>query len=183
MTPPCFPRRWLIALALTAGITGCASAPLDKPIKLDKVDKGPGTLTEARQYLQGRWTLMSMDVFPPNQAPLHGVASGNMVYDDYANMTVYMQFTEEAAKLAQQIGIPLQNGVLSTTGKTVIDINSHAISYVLEGQDALRPPTNPLDTNRPRYWEANGNTLTLRTKDDAGSVLSVSVWRKETGKN
>jgi hypothetical protein len=65
-----------------------------------------------------------------------------------------------------------------TTGRTVIDISNHAISYVFEGQDAVRQPTHPLDTNRPRYWEVNGNMLTLRTKDDNGTVLMVSVWRK-----
>jgi hypothetical protein len=162
-------------------VSACPSAPLDKPIKLGKVEKGPGTLTEARQYLQGHWSLVSMDLFPPNEAAIHAAATGTMVYDEYANMRVDLQLKPQTARLAEQIGIPAPDGVVSTNGRTVIDIGNHSISYVLEGQDALRPPKHPLDINRPRYWEVSGNTLTLRTKDDNGAILSVSVWRKDTG--
>jgi hypothetical protein len=33
--------------------------------------------------------------------------------------------------------------------------------------------------NRPRYWEVNGDLLTLTTKDDNGTPLSVAKWQRE----
>jgi hypothetical protein len=33
--------------------------------------------------------------------------------------------------------------------------------------------------SRPRYWERDGNTLTLTTKDDKGQPLSVGKWQKQ----
>jgi len=171
--------RFLTCAVLAATLSGCAGAPSQRNIPLGKVNTGPGTLTEARQYLQGQWTLLSFDLFPPNDAPVHAAATGTMVYDEFSNMKVDLQLTPEAAALAERIGIPAPNGIVSTTGRTVIDINSRSISYVLNGQEPFRPATHPLDMNRPRYWDVKGDTLTLRTKDESGKVLSVSVWQKQ----
>jgi hypothetical protein len=176
MTAP--PLRFLIALAFGLALTGCAGAPIDKPLPMGPVNTGPGTLTQAREYLQGHWTLLSFEIYPPNHEPIRAAATGTMVYDEFSNMNVDLQLNPEAARLAEQIGIPAPDGAVKTSGRTVIDINSRSISYVLEGQDSFRPPTHPLDMNRPRYWDVKGNTLTLRTKDESGKVVSVSVWEK-----
>jgi len=32
---------------------------------------------------------------------------------------------------------------------------------------------------RPRYWQVEGDVLTLTTRDAAGKPLSVGVWRKQ----
>jgi hypothetical protein len=170
--------RFIAVAVLVATAIACAPKPSQKVFTKSPVSAGPGTITQARQYLEGRWTLVSMDLFPPNQAPIHVVGSGTLVYDDFANMTVDLTLDPATAALFERIGISAPGGVISTTGRTVIDMQSRALSYVLEGQAAVRPPTHPLDTNRPRYWEVEGNTLTLRTKDADGTVLSVAVWRK-----
>jgi hypothetical protein len=47
---------------------------------------------------------------------------------------------------------------------------------MLEGQPAAG--TGPLATSRPRYWQVDGNLLTLTTKDDAGRPTSIGRWRK-----
>jgi hypothetical protein len=135
-------------------------------------------MEQARKYLQGHWVLVSMEFSPPSQPPIHDAATGSMTYDDFGNMDVELRLSPATAKLAAGIGMDAPNGVVSTKGRTVIDINNHSISYVLEGQPAVRPAMSPLDTNRPRYWEVNGNQLTLRTKDENGTVLSTTVWRK-----
>jgi hypothetical protein len=139
-----------------------------------------GTLTDARSRLTGTWTLVSFDLFPPGEAPIQGAASGGtMIYDEYSNLKVDLRLTPGALKLAQKIGIPVTpEGAINTTGHAVIDLQRKALSYVLEGEKPLRQARHPLDTNLPRYWEVNGNELTLRTKDEKGTVLSVSVWRK-----
>jgi hypothetical protein len=94
------------------------------------------------------------------------------------HLNVNLRLTPESARLFTRLGVPVTDGVVSTTGRTVIDMSQHALSYVLPGQPAVRPPTHPLDLNLPRYWEAGIDTLTLRTRDEKGTVLSVSVWKK-----
>jgi len=32
--------------------------------------------------------------------------------------------------------------------------------------------------SRPRYWQVDGDVLTLTTKDNAGNPASVGRWRK-----
>ena len=175
--------RPVVCLSIAAGLaTACAAAPRGRPIPGPRIDTGPGSLAEARKYLEGTWSLVSMDVFPPKQPPIHVVGSGTMRYDDFANMTVDLRVDPKTESLLEQIGISAPNGVVSTTGRTTINLANKTLSYVLEGQAVIRPATHPLDTNRPRYWEADGatNTLTIRTKDDNGTVLSVAVWRKES---
>jgi len=139
-----------------------------------------GTLTDARSRLSGTWTLVSLDLFPPGEPPIHGAATGIMSYDEYSNLKVDLRLTPASVKLAQKIGIPMTpDGSVSTTGHAVIDLERRALSYVLEGQKPMRQALHPLDTNLPRYWELKGDELTLRTRDDKGTVLSVSVWRKK----
>ena len=172
---------WMrLALVCWVMVTvSCAGAPRQRPLPIGATNKGPGTVTQAREYLQGRWSLVSMELFPPNEPAIHVVGSGQLVYDDFANMTVDLRVDEATARLFERIGIAAPNGVISTTGRTLVDMTSRTLSYALEGQQAVRPATHPLDTNRPRYWEVDGKTLTLRTKDDSGKVISVAVWRKE----
>jgi len=170
----------LLASALLLLVSSCAKAPLDRPLPRSKVDTGMGTLTDARSRLTGTWTLVSFDLFPPGEPPIKAAASGGtMTYDEYSNLKVDLRLTPAAAKLAQKIGIPLSpEGSISTVGHAVIDLERRALSYVLEGESPMRQARHPLDTNLPRYWELNGTDLTLRTKDEKGTILSVSIWRK-----
>ena len=46
----------LIAAALVA-TAGCSAAPRQRPVEGGPVDTGAGTLTSARKFLEGRWTL------------------------------------------------------------------------------------------------------------------------------
>src|SRR6185295_19827243 len=114
----------LVAAGLVVALAaGCSAAPIDKPLPMGPVDTGPGTLEEARNYLHGAWTLVSMEIFPPNQPSIRAAATGTMVYDDYSNMTVDVQLSPETTKLAEQNGIPAPDGLIHTTGRTVIDFN------------------------------------------------------------
>jgi hypothetical protein len=172
---------WWCSIAITCALlsgAACAGAPRQKPLPLGTPDTGAGTVAQARKYLEGRWSLVSLDVFPPNERPIHAVGSGTLIYDEFANMTVDMKVDNATALLFEQVGIPVRNGVVSTKGKTLVDMTGRTLSYVLDGQAIIRPATHPLDTNRPRHWEVNGDTLTLRTKDDKGTDLSVAVWKK-----
>jgi hypothetical protein len=172
---------WLrVALCcLAVWLAACAeSSPNNRPLKTGEVPTGAGSTAAARRFLQGTWTLVSLDVFPPNQPMIHAGATGTLTYDEFANMDVNLRLDADTARLFDRIGIPVTNGVVRTSGRTLVDMTSRTLAYTLEGQQAVRPPTHPLDTNRPRYWEVNGDMLTLTTKDQAGMALSVAVWRK-----
>ena len=173
-------RRQLVVVALVSTmLVGCTKYSSPPPAAPPSGrEQGPRTLTEARQFLVGNWTLVSMDVFPPTGPPIKNAATGTMVYDEYSNMNVKMVFSEEASRVAEKIGIPIVDRTLITNGRTLIDIGARTLTYVLEGERDYRPVRHPLDTNLPRYWQADGNNLILRTKDPAGKDLTVSVWRR-----
>jgi hypothetical protein len=56
--------------ALLAAAAACAGAPRQRPVEMGPVATGPGTLTDARKFLQGRWTLESFEVRPPGATPI-----------------------------------------------------------------------------------------------------------------
>jgi hypothetical protein len=175
------PRRFvpILALAATVAIAGCASAPRERPLPTTRIDKGPGTLAEARKFLEGRWSLMSFEVYPPGRQPISLKGSGVLTYDDYGNLDIQVRTDEETARLLGEAGIAVPGGVISSTGRTVIDLQSRRITYVIEGQPAAGEPAGPLSTSRPRYWQVDGDVLTLTTRDDAGKPLSVATWKRE----
>jgi hypothetical protein len=173
--------RWLRAAlcALTVWAAACAeSGPVNRPLGVGNVPTGPGSTAAARRFLEGQWTLVSLDVYPPNQPVIHAGATGTMTYDEFANMNVDLRLDQDTARLFDRIGIPVMNGAVQTNGRTLVDMTSRTLAYTLEGQQAVRPPTHPLDTNRPRDWEVTENMLSLTTRDQAGMPLSVAVWRR-----
>lgn len=171
--------RTLALLAFFATAAGCAPAPIKKPIYTGPLDTGAGTLAAARQYLEGRWTLVTFDVFPPGRERISVKATGVLVYDAYANMSVDIRTDDATAKALSGAGLRFENGVLATSGRTVVDMNARTITYIVEGAPPIGASAGPLATNRPRHWQVEGNTLTLSTKDEAGNNLTVAVWRKE----
>lgn len=158
-----------IALVTMAGI-----APPQKP----PVDTGAGTLAAARKYLEGRWSLISFEILPPGQSPIRLNGSGTLTYDGFGNLSVEIRVDEDAARILEAAGIPTVKGALSTTGRTVVDMQHHTLTYVLQGQPAFGVPSDPLALNRPRHWQVEGDVLTLTTKDENGQPLSVGRWKK-----
>jgi len=173
-------REHALAAVVTAVlVAGCAPAPIKRPIYTGPLDSGPGTLAAARQYLEGRWTLVSFTVFPPGRDPISVTGTGVLVYDAYSNMSVDLRTDAATAQALRGVGLPFENGVLATNGRTVIDMNNRSITYIVEGGAPIGADAGPLASNRPRYWQVEGETLTLSTRDDAGNNLTVAVWKKE----
>jgi hypothetical protein len=163
------------AIALTMFIVG-GSAFAQKG---GKPDTGLGTSTAARRYLEGRWGLLSFDVFPPNKPVIHVGGQGSLLYDAFGNMHWEVRVPPDAADPLRLAGIPNTNGVLSMDGRAAIDMQAHTLTYIVNGQPALGTPSaGPLATSRKRYWVVEGNELTLTTKDTAGKPLSIAKWRK-----
>ncbi len=169
---------WTRALlgAVLFSVSGCAAAPINKPIDLGPVATGSGSLVEARKYLEGRWTLESFEVHPPGKPVVTLKGQGTLTYDEFSNLAMEIRTDQATADLLSAAGIDVQSGTISSRGRTAVDMQNKTLTYIIEGQPASA--TGPLATRRPRYWQVDGNLLTLTTKDDAGNPASIGKWRK-----
>ena len=179
---PTLCKRLLRAASLAVllgGIAACAAAPRERPLSTAPIQGGPGTLEEARKYLQGRWTLESFEVRPPGKKPMSLKGTGVLNYDDFGNLRMEIRTDEATSDLLRAAGIGIVNGVIATDGRTVLDLQNRTLTYVLEGQpSSMATGGGPLATNRPRHWEVTANVLTLTTRDDSGAPLAISQWKR-----
>lgn len=166
--------RFTVVVALAIAHAGCAGAPSQRPVKGGPVDQGPQTLTAARKYLEGNWALESFDVYPPGKPAITLKGSGNLTYDDFGNLKIDIRADQASSDLLRAAGIDIRDGVISSDGRTAVDMQNRTLTYIVQGQAG----SGPLALSRPRHWEVNGNMLTLTTKDDSGKPLSVGRWRK-----
>ena len=175
------PRIWRAAgiAALLAAATACAGAPRQRPLPVGSIESGAGTVTEARKFLEGRWALESFEVRPPGREPIALKGSGVLNYDDFGNMRMEIRADQASSDLLRAAGIDIQNGLISTDGRTAIDMQNKTLTYFLEGQpSSYRTGGGPLALSRPRHWEVNGDVLTLTTRDDSGAPLSIGRWKR-----
>lgn len=99
-----------------------------------------------------------------------------LVYDDMGNLRMEIRADEASADLLRAAGIDIRDGVISTEGRTAIDLQNRTLTYVLDDQAPL--VEGPLGTRYPRHWVVETDTLTLTTKDGAGQPLSVGRWKR-----
>jgi hypothetical protein len=171
--------RWcLFLLVVLASELACTGAPRQRPVKGGPVDTGAGTIASARKFLEGRWTLESFQVSPPGRSPITLTGQGTLNYDDYGNLQIEIRTDDAAADQLRAAGIDIRDNKISSSGRTVIDLQNKTLAYILEGQSAIAAPTGPLSLNRPRYWQVEGDQLTLTTKEADGTVLSVGKWKR-----
>ena len=170
-------RRTGIVLLLVAAAVCAGEARQQKPI--GKIESGPGSLTAARKFLQGRWNLESFEVRQPGKPPIMLKGSGVLNYDDFGNLNMEVRADQASSDILRAAGLNIRDGVISTNGRTVIDLQKRTLTYFLEGQrSSFATGGGPLALNRPRHWEVTQDTLTLTTKDDAGEPLSISKWKR-----
>ena len=163
-------------ITLLLGLTACQGSPSQRPVKLGPVDEGAGTLKAARNYLEGRWSLESFEVYPAGKPPVALKGTGTLSYDEYGNLTMDIRADQASSDVMRASGIDITDGVISSHGRTVVDMQNRTLTYVIEGQPATG--TGPLAASRPRHWQVDGTLLTLTTQDSAGKPLSVGRWRK-----
>jgi hypothetical protein len=174
------PLRLTLRCALLATVlfsmARCAPAPINKPINVGPAEKGPGTVTAARKFLEGRWSLESFEFYPPGKPKVTLTGQGVLTYDDFSNLKIEIRADQAASDLLRASGIDIGNdGIISSDGRTALDLQNKTLTYVIQGQPV---GSGPLALNRPRHYEVNGNILTLTTKDDAGKPTSVGRWKK-----
>lgn len=156
---------------------GCHAQPSQRPMKAGAVDTGAGSLTAARKYLQGQWSLESFEIYPPGKPAIQLKGSGTLVYDEFGNLKIDVRADEHSTDLLRDAGIDLKDGVLASDGRTAVDMQNRTLTYVIPSQTA---GSGPLSLSRPRHWEVQSNLLTLTTQDANGKPLSVARWRKSS---
>ena len=168
----------LLLLLMTAVAAGCGAKAGENPVELAPVDSGAGTLASARRFLEGRWALQSFEVFPPGKPPIVLKGSGVLVYDSASNLNMEIRADEASADVLRAAGIDIRDGVISTSGRTAIDLQNRTLTYVIQGQAPLIQ--GPLGIRHPRHWVVEGDTLTLTTKNEKGEPLSIGRWKKSS---
>jgi len=173
---PSRPWRLVGIAALLAAAVGCAASPRQRPLPTARIDGGAGTVAEARKYLQGRWSLESFEVRPPGKPPVALQGSGVLNYDDFGNLRMEIRADQASSDLLRAAGIDIRDGVISSDGRTAIDLQNRTLTYFLEGQPTAGG--GPLAASRPRHWEVTADTLTLTTQDESGAPLAISKWKR-----
>ena len=164
---------------LVAAAVACAGAPRQKPLPVGKIDSGAGSLAEARKFLEGRWALESFEVRPPGKAPIFPKGSGVLNYDNFGNLRMEIRADQATSDLLRAAGINIRDGIISSDGRTVIDLQNRTLTYFIEGQpSSTATGGGPLATNKPRHWQVSDGVLTLTTLDDSGAPLSISRWKR-----
>ena len=174
-------QAWKFAAvaALLAGAIACSASSRQRPISAGPVATGAGTTASARKFLEGRWILESFVVNPPGGAPITLKGSGVLNYDDFGNLEMNVKADEASSDLLRAGGIVIPDGVISTKGRTAIDVPNKTLTYILDGQaSAMKTGGGPLSPNRPRHWDVSGEVLTLTIKDESGAPVAVSRWKK-----
>src|SRR6187200_1294302 len=100
-------------VAVALGLVACAGAPSQRPVKLGPVDQGPGTITSARTYLEGRWTLESFEVYPPGAPPVRLTGSGTLSYDEFGNLKMDIRTDQASSDILRAAGVEIRDGVIS----------------------------------------------------------------------
>jgi len=159
-------------------VTGFLSALVACHAKGGLVNAGPKSLTAARNFLEGRWVLESFEVRPPGKPPVVLKGNGTLVYDNMGNLKMDIRADEASADVLRASGIDIRDGMISTDGRTAVDMQNKTLTYVVKGQAPL--VRGPLGIERPRHWVVEGDTLILTTLDDAGQPLSVGRWKRSS---
>ena len=166
----------MIGVGLVVAVAaGCSGAPRQRPVEMGPVDEGAGSLAAARRFLQGRWALESFELYPAGKPPITLKGAGTLSYDEFGNLKIEIRADQASSDLLRAAGVDIRDGMISSDGRTAVDMESRTLTYVVPGQTAL---PGPLALNRPRHWEVAGDLLTLTTKDDSGKPSSVGRWRK-----
>ena len=124
--------RTVTALSLALVISGAAACTY-KP-RTAPINTGAGTVNQARQYLQGNWSLLSFTIYDANGAAIAMKGTGTLIYDDFNNMTMTLQARRRHGGPARESRTANGEEQFSTKGKTIVDMQNKTLRYVLEGQ-------------------------------------------------
>jgi hypothetical protein len=172
-------RMACAVLVAGAAMSGCATSERQRPIPTSRIPTAGNTLQD------GRWTLVSLEYGSPEgkRAAISGTA-GTLVADSFGNLEIEYRMSPEGLRVLEGLGFKAPNPVVSTRGRSVIDVDQKSITYVDDAAQPFDPKVaagrgNPFALERTRYYDfgADGG-LTLTTRHDDGKDAVVSRWRR-----
>lgn len=173
------PTTARIVLLMCVLAAACTAAPRVRPVKGGDVDTGLGSLTEARKYLEGHWTLLSFEVIPTGGASIPVPGQGSLVYDAYGNLTINIKVEDATIRTLDAAGVSLRQGTMSSSGRTAVDLQNKTLTYILDKATTQAAAGGPLALSLPRHWEVRGDVLTLSTVGADGKPLTIGRWQKQ----
>lgn len=167
-------------------VAACTHSERQRPVQTSPVDTGAGTVEQARQTLQGKWALISLNVVGPDGRKAAPEATGFLESDAFGNLHIEYRLSEAGLKALNGVGINPPNPVISTTGRAVIDPQQKKITYVPPDAAArafdpklAAARANPFALERERFYALSPEgVLTLSTRYDDGSDAVTSRWKK-----
>lgn len=167
-------------------LPGCAASPRQRPVPTTRIDTGVQSVEAARRELQGRWSLLSLEVVSADGRRMAVDAAGTLEADAFGNLSIEYRVSPEGLKALESTGIQSPNPVISTTGQVVIDPRQRMITYVPPDAakrafdaDLAARRNNPFALERARYYALGPDgVLTLSTRYDDGKDASVGRWRR-----
>ena len=169
------PRSLVFALVvLVPLIAGCSSAPRKRPVKGGDVNTGPGSLEAVRRQLQGDWELVSIEAVDAVGKATPRKATVHLKYDEYGNLGITGKLLDTDEP---QTSV---SGLLAYTGRAVIDPGKNRIVLMdvqsrLPSSEAIPAEVSP---DKVRYYDIQGNMLTLTVKDASGVTTGRTTWHK-----
>lgn len=178
-------RVAVLALPAAILLSSCAASERQRPIPTSRVATSGDTLEAARKSLEGTWTLVSLEYnSETGQKAVVGGTTGRLVADAFGNLEIEYRLSDDGRKMLSDMGLQSPNPVISTTGRSVIDVDQRAVTYVDDKAQPFDPKAaagraNPFALERTRYYDIGADgILTLSTRYDDGKDAAVSKWRK-----
>ena len=128
---------------------------------------------------------MSLEYAAPDgrRATVEGTA-GTLNADGFGNLAIEYRLSEAGLKAMGTLGFTTPSAVISTTGRSVINVDQQSIVYVDDKAQPFDPKLaagrqNPFALERTRYYDFSADgMLTLKTRHDDGKDAVVSRWKK-----
>lgn len=177
--------RPAVAVMVLIVLGGCAASERQRPIQTSPIPQTGNTLQAARKQLEGRWSLVSLQYGAPEgkTATIEGTV-GTLTADGFGNLSIEYRMSEAGVKVLEGLGFKPPDRVISTTGRSVINVDEKTIVYVDDTAKPFDPKVaagraNPFALERTRYYDfGEDGSLTLTTKHDDGKDAVVSKWKK-----
>jgi hypothetical protein len=83
----------------------------------------------------------------------HGRFAGTLTYGAFGNLKIEIRADQGSSEGLRTAGIGITDGVISSDGRTVMDVANRTLTNVVASQPA---GTGALALDRPRHWEVQG---------------------------
>jgi hypothetical protein len=179
------PTGAVAAIAAVVLLSGCAASERQRPIQTSPIATSGNTLQAARKQFEGKWTLVSLEYGSSEgkRALIEGTA-GALTADGFGNLEIEYRMSEGGLRTLDGMGFKAPAPVISTRGRSVINVDQKSIVYVDESAKPFDPKAaagraNPFALERTRFYDFGPDgTLTLTTRYDDGKDAVVSKWKK-----